>query len=120
LKLDVWARVTADASSKDIYVYAAYGREAAADLRVRHFAPALGILEDPATGGAAAALAACLAQRAPGASGEFRWRIDQGIEMGRPSRIEAEAEKRDGVVTVIRIGGNAVILAEGQMRVGAA
>lgn len=51
----------------------------------RFFAPAGGVPEDPATGSAAVALA-----RAMVAAGEDTGRlsIDQGAEMGTPSRIE--------------------------------
>jgi predicted PhzF superfamily epimerase YddE/YHI9 len=35
--------------------------------------------------------------------------------MGRPSRIEASAEKRGGQVTKIRIGGSTVLVAQGEI-----
>ena len=81
------------------------------DLRVRMFAPAQGIPEDPATGSAAASLAALLGARA--ADGVHRWRIVQGVEMGRPSRIEAMARVEAGKVAEVRIAGAAVLVAEG-------
>ena len=54
---------------------------------MRFFAPAGGVAEDPATGSAAVALARALV-----ASGEPNGRlsIDQGAEIGTPSRIELE------------------------------
>ena len=66
-----------------------------ADLRVRVFVPGLAVPEDPATGSANAALAGYLAVRTP-RDGTLRWRVAQGIEMGRPSRLEIEAHKQDG------------------------
>ena len=81
------------------------------DLRARMFAPAQGIPEDPATGSAAASLAALLGARA--ADGVHRWRIVQGVEMGRPSRIEAMARVEAGKVAEVRIAGAAVLVAEG-------
>jgi trans-2,3-dihydro-3-hydroxyanthranilate isomerase len=81
------------------------------DLRVRMFAPMQGIPEDPATGSAAASLAALLGARAP--DGVHRWRILQGAEMGRPSRIEASARVEAGKVTEVRVAGAAVLVAEG-------
>jgi trans-2,3-dihydro-3-hydroxyanthranilate isomerase len=41
--------------------------------------------------------------------------VDQGIEMGRPSRLEIEADKHMGAVTAIRVGGASVIVSEGTM-----
>lgn len=60
---------------------------AAGRLRARGFFPAVGVDEDPATGSAAAALGAYLASRV----GAIECTIDQGIEMGRPSRITLSA-----------------------------
>jgi trans-2,3-dihydro-3-hydroxyanthranilate isomerase len=88
------------------------------DLRVRMFAPGLGITEDAATGAAATALAAHLAAHAtPQRDGTFKWTIEQGIEMGRPSVLYLEADKRDGDVTAVRVGGYAVWLGEGHLTI---
>ena len=83
----------------------------------RMFAPALGIEEDPATGSAAVALASVLASRLPAAEGVFTWHIDQGVAMGRASKLEASAEKRGGRVVRVKVGGASVICAEGTMYV---
>jgi trans-2,3-dihydro-3-hydroxyanthranilate isomerase len=40
----------------------------------------------------------------------------QGVEMGRPSRLEIEAEKANGAITAIRVGGQAVFVMEGSFR----
>jgi trans-2,3-dihydro-3-hydroxyanthranilate isomerase len=63
------------------------------------------------------ALAAALAHFDAKRDGSFRFRIAQGVEMGRPSVLEARAEKRAGVVTEARIGGTSVLVAEGSMEV---
>jgi hypothetical protein len=39
--------------------------------------------------------------------------IAQGVEMGRPSLLQAEAEKKDGVVTATYIGGRCVPVMSG-------
>jgi len=83
------------------------------DLRARMFAPLDGVPEDPGTGSANCALAALLSHYDAAASGAFRWRIAQGVEMGRPSVLEARTEKRDGVVVEARIGGLSVLVSEG-------
>ena len=82
------------------------------DLRARMFAPFDGVPEDPATGSANCALAGLLAARA-GGGGSHAWRIAQGVEMGRPSTLEARAQRaEDGAVTVW-IGGDSVFVGEG-------
>ncbi len=87
------------------------------DIRARMYAPLHGVAEDPATGSAAAALAGLLAQLHGEAAATLHWRIAQGIEMGRPSLLEATAVKENGVVTAIRVGGAAVMVSEGWIEV---
>jgi trans-2,3-dihydro-3-hydroxyanthranilate isomerase len=113
-----WSTHFAGAWSPNLYFFA--GETAApGKLYVRMFAPALGIEEDPATGSGAVALAGVLAARLPAADGLFVWQIDQGVAMGRPSRIEASAQKRAGRVLGIKVGGATVVSAEGTMSVPA-
>ena len=81
-------------------------------LRARMFAPLDGIPEDPATGSAAAALAAYLGNLT-GQSLDLI--VEQGIEMGRPSRIEARVEVRDGRPVSVGIAGEAVQIMAGQL-----
>jgi trans-2,3-dihydro-3-hydroxyanthranilate isomerase len=87
------------------------------DVRARMFAPMDGVPEDPATGSANCALAAFLSHYNEKPSGEFRFRIAQGVEMGRPSVLEARAEKRKGVVVAAWIGGSCVSVGEGVIEV---
>lgn len=86
-------------------------------LYARMFAPGFGIEEDAATGAAAATLAGCLANRLPDGDGVFGWTIDQGVKMGRPSLLEATAEKRNGAATRVMVGGSTVQVAEGSITV---
>ncbi len=112
----VWSTECAHAWSPNLYFFAG---ELVPDSRlyVRMFAPAYGIEEDPATGSGAAALAACLAARLPDQDGTFGWKIDQGVLMGRPSQIEAAAEKRRGEIIRSMVGGASVLVGEGTMNV---
>lgn len=82
------------------------------DLRARAVVPGG---EDPATGSANCALVAMLAHYDPKPSGEFRWRIAQGVEMGRPSTLLARAEKRSGEIVSVHIGGASVLVSEGDL-----
>ena len=92
--------------------------DANCDVRARMFAPLLGVPEDPATGSANCALAGLLGHYAQRSQGMFDWRIVQGVELGRPSLLEARAEKRAGVVTDTWIGGACVLVGEGWIEVG--
>jgi PhzF family phenazine biosynthesis protein len=72
----------------------------------RQFPRDSGYPEDPATGLAAAALAALLAEREPG-DGTYRYQVRQGQAMGRPSRIACIAVRRHDVVTRVAVNGHA-------------
>ncbi|TAJ54756.1 MAG: PhzF family phenazine biosynthesis protein [Nevskiaceae bacterium] len=100
-----------------IYVYARGYEDG--ELRARMFAPDLGVAEDPATGSAAVALAGALALEAAQPEADLRWTIHQGVEMGRPSQLYAEASKRGGKVVAVRVGGYAVRITEGRIQVPA-
>ena len=72
--------------------------------------------EDPATGSAAAAFAGVVHRFDELPSGSHRYVIEQGFEMGRPSPITLEIDIAGGDVAAVRIGGNAVVIAEGTLR----
>jgi trans-2,3-dihydro-3-hydroxyanthranilate isomerase len=111
-----WSRRFAGAFSDALHFFA--GDVAAGGrLYARMLAPSFGIEEDAATGGAAATIAGSLANRLPDREGVFTWTIDQGVKMGRPSLLEASAEKRDGRAVRVMAGGCTVLVAEGTITV---
>jgi len=65
-----------------------------------------GVAEDPATGSAAGPLCAYLAER----SGLDRLVVEQGVEMGRASRMEARLD-----VDRVRVGGDVIVVLEGRL-----
>ena len=87
------------------------------DLHARMFAPLFGVAEDPATGAAAAALAGYLGIREGAATGTVHWRVEQGLEMQRPSFLDVEADKQDGKIVVVRVGGLVVSVSWGEMEI---
>jgi trans-2,3-dihydro-3-hydroxyanthranilate isomerase len=113
-----WAAHFAHAWASDIMLFAGGGGPGER-IYARMFGPSVGVEEDPATGSAAAALAASLADAAPAREGAFSWNIDQGVAMGRPSVIEISADKRDGRTFRVRVGGNTVVTGEGSITVPA-
>jgi trans-2,3-dihydro-3-hydroxyanthranilate isomerase len=96
-------------------VFAYAPGDAAEELHARMFSPLDSIVEDPATGSAAAATLAFLAARRPARDAEIAWRITQGVDMGRPSLILGRTTKRDGVVTAVHLGGQAVAVMRGSL-----
>lgn len=110
-----WELTLANHWAPQVYVFTRDTGEVGVDLRSRMFAPALGIVEDPATGSAATALGGYLTQRSPQTEGIQRWQVAQGIEMGRPSQLEIEVEQSENEITAVRVGGRSVLVSCSQM-----
>ncbi|MBD0290763.1 MAG: PhzF family phenazine biosynthesis protein [Thermoleophilia bacterium] len=83
--------------------------------KTRMFAPADGVFEDPATGSAAGPLAVHLARHGWISFGE-EIEIEQGAEVGRPSRLVARAEGSRDELALVEVGGSAVVVARGEFR----
>ncbi|KAK7737508.1 hypothetical protein SLS53_006581 [Cytospora paraplurivora] len=95
------------------------GRRTEEAVRARLVAPSL---EDPATGSAASALASYLSLR--GEADEVRYRVTQGVEMGRKSDIEVNVVSGAGgdggrVIKEVRLGGTATVVMKGEIQVPA-
>jgi trans-2,3-dihydro-3-hydroxyanthranilate isomerase len=98
---------TTDGDDDDVTVYS------------RMFAPAFGIVEDPATGGASGPLG-CYLVRHELVARERANRIVslQGVKMGRPSHIHIAIEFSDpSTITRVQVGGEAVLVGEGTLQI---
>ena len=71
--------------------------------------------EDSATGSAAGCAAAWMVANGV-APPSKRVMIEQGVEMGRPSRIFVRADRKDDRVVNVRVGGNVVEMLRGEVR----
>lgn len=79
-------------------------------VRARVFSPLGHPIEDPATGSAAGALASLLAQSRD--RGSCHVAIVQGVEMGRPSRIDVRIDAADALPVIT---GRCVLVSEGSL-----
>lgn len=85
------------------------------DFHARMFAPELGFVEDPATGSAVSAFAGVVHGFDRPVEGVSMVIVEQGLEMGRPSRIRLEVEIAAGRLARARIGGDAVVVQDGEL-----
>jgi trans-2,3-dihydro-3-hydroxyanthranilate isomerase len=106
---DIFARHLTD----DVGIHLYFRDGGDVDIRARMFAPLDGVPEDPATGSANVALAGLLASLRPEPDLSLDLRIAQGVEMGRPSLLDASAEKCGGQVVEMRIGGRCIAVMRG-------
>lgn len=118
-QLDVakWKETLAGTVAPHVYCFARDTSRGPLAIRSRMFAPAMGIEEDPATGGAAVALAGYVARLHHGSEPTIRWTISQGSEIGRPSALLLEVDRAGGTITQVRVGGTSVLIGEGLLRI---
>ena len=114
IRYDVWERVLKDTWAPEVFLFT---EQEEGVVRARMFAPTLGIPEDPATGSAAGSLAGYRAARATQSDGTLRFTVHQGVEMGRPSRLEVEVDLKGGAAQSVRVGGAAVLVSSGTLHV---
>lgn len=108
-----WQTHLQEAWAQSLYLFSFETLHEENQIHARMFAPQFGISEDPATGSAAAALAAYLAQHESLYEATLRWQIEQGEEIQRPSCLYVEADRANNVVTAVRVGGKTVLMSEG-------
>ena len=85
------------------------------DLHARVFADYAGVPEDPATGSAAGCLAGWLLEHGWLGDGPVSATVEQGYELGRPSRLRLRAERDAAGDPVVEVGGSVVPVAEGRL-----
>jgi trans-2,3-dihydro-3-hydroxyanthranilate isomerase len=117
MNTDLWLDLTpvVDGIITSPYVYCRDTVNHDASFHARMFGPYDGIIEDPATGSAVAALTGAIMHFDQPVDGPSQFWIEQGIEMGRPSSIRLEIDVAGGKMTAARIGGHAVKVAEGTL-----
>ena len=107
-----------DLEELPVFVFSPEQADDDATVYSRMFAPSFGIPEDPATGGASGPLGAYLLRHhAVPADIASRLVNLQGVRMGRPSRIHIALSNRAGVLEEIRVGGEAVVVGDGTIRI---
>lgn len=118
LNNDMWAQLAPKKSEwafASPYVYCRETVHKESAFHVRMIVPGNPSYEDPATGSAAAAFAGAIMHFDQPGDGMTRCWIEQGLEMGRPSRIRLELDVEGGQLASARIGGEAVKVGEGKL-----
>jgi len=118
---DIWKKYFSEnPNTKHIFVLCLETEELTSTVHSRMFAPAMGIPEDPATGGASGPLGAYLVEYGlvqPESSGTYFIKSEQGFEMGRPSYIDISIRKESNKYTEVKISGTSVIMGAGEIYV---
>lgn len=104
-----------DGSLPGLYAYCRGGVHHLANLHARMFAADMGLVEDPATGSAVAALSGAIHHFDALLDGHHALVIEQGVEMGRASLLHLHIDVAAGAISAARIGGQAVRIATGEL-----
>jgi trans-2,3-dihydro-3-hydroxyanthranilate isomerase len=97
------------------YLYSREVVDQNAAFHARMFGGGWGVPEDPATGSAAAAFAGVTVAFDRPPDGEHAFTIEQGLEMGRASRIVLGFEVREATLHSASVGSSAVIVSSGAL-----
>lgn len=114
-KPDAQKLTAASAGGRGAWLYTRETCDPESAVHARMFSALMPGLEDPATGAAAAAFAGVAHAFEKPEDGEHALVIEQGFEMGRPSRITLGMSVRDGALVAATIGGHAVRVGEGTL-----
>lgn len=112
-----WDAALRDSGAMGAFLYCRQTVHTTSAFHARMFAPHIGIAEDPATGSAAAAFAGVTQRFDELPDGVHKRIIEQGFEMGRRSFIALSLEIAGGKLTMVRIGGHVVSVAQGKLEV---
>lgn len=93
----------------------AKNNSAGADIRVRTFAPIVGVYEDPSCGSGNGCIASYIAKH--DILNKASYVASQGRELGRESMIYVSFKKDNEKIGQIQVGGNAVKVLEGSMEI---
>jgi trans-2,3-dihydro-3-hydroxyanthranilate isomerase len=106
-----WSSMMAQGNVDSAYLYCA----TQSGYSARMFSPTAGIPEDPATGSAAAILAAQLLDAGQVPDGITSIVLRQGEDMGRPSDMDVTIEAVSGALRAVHVTGGAVPVMQGQL-----
>ncbi len=106
-------KFTENIEAKTILIFCPQTYDTVKDLNVRFFAGRYGIPEDPATGSGNGCLAGYLVKHRYFEEETIDLKVEQGIEIGRPSLLLLKAEKK-GPRIIIHVGGKVKTVAKGE------
>ncbi len=111
---DQWLDWVKDHRAKMVFLFCRQAVEPENQIHARMFGDYYGIVEDPATGSANSCFAAYLVKHRYFGSDRIDVRVEQGYEIGRPSRIYLRARENGGRIAV-EVGGRVFAVAKGNL-----
>lgn len=114
--LEAWSQSGAPAlAAQEIFLFSSRTRNRDADFHGRLLGPAIGPRTDPPIGSVMPCFAGYLADHAHIREGTYTFTIDRGTPETRRSLLHIEIDKRRDRPTTLRVGGNAVLVTQGNL-----
>jgi len=111
-----WSRsIAPQIAAQEIMLFAPKSPYPDADFNVRLLGPRIGVNEDPPVGSAMPAFCSYLCSFEHTQKGTHAFRVDRGEANTRRSVLSLEMDNKQGEFLNIRIGGHAVLVAEGAL-----
>lgn len=113
-----WSQSTApQTAAQEILLFAPKTPYADADFNARLLGPRIGMHEDPPVGSAMPAFASYLCSFEFMQKGTYTFTVDRGDDRNRRSVLNLEMDNKGSDTLTIRVGGAAVMVAEGIMNI---
>ena len=115
---DLWQKGLQKYEAPHVFVFTTETETKGTATHCRMFAPALGVEEDPATGGASGPLGCYLVRHkilSPNSKGNTEFISEQGFEMGRPSFIQVRIHQQGHKINSVHVGGQCRLMGSGQL-----
>lgn len=117
LRLDLWEPLAEACGAPGVYLFTMETEWPGSTVHGRMFAPGAGVAEDPATGSATGPLGCYLVRHGlVESAGRVEIVCEQGLEMGRPSRLQIAVESQGGDFSAVEVGGQSVVVGGGWLQ----
>lgn len=111
-----WSQSTApQTAAQEILLFSEKNPHQDANFNARLLGPSIGIHEDPPVGSAMPAFASYLTSFEHTQEGTHTFAVDRGDDQSRRSVLNLEMDHKKGAPLTVRIGGEAVLVAEGRI-----
>jgi len=111
---DEYFKFIENINTKAILIFCSETYNQQNNLNVRVFCDYYGVPEDPATGSGNGSLAGYLVKNQYFGTSKINVRVEQGYEIGRPSRLYLRAEEKNAKIEVF-VGGKVIMVARGEL-----
>lgn len=113
---EAWCQsIAPQTAAQEILLFSSKNPHPDADFHLRLFGPNIGMHEEPPVGSTLPAFASYLCSHEHVRKGTYVFSVDRGVPETRRSVLNLEMDHKGEALLTIRVGGSAVMVAEGQI-----